>query len=260
MLYKAMSYADEVWTLITGDIVPNIKENWYIVSNYGYISNIDYHKHHKVYSPKYGGQFGNRLYINLTDNQGNGMLVILPRIVAKVYCPGYREDLDVNHKDGNPLNNYYGNLEWATRSENIRHAYDNNLIQSKLNDEIVHNICMHLEQDILSMDDIAKVTGLYEISDNPIALISAIKKKKLWTHISDQYKIPMGRHGRLFTDDQIKMICTILEKDINADATYILNILGVVPENITMYRRYSSTISAIRYHRKYVNISSSYSF
>ena len=49
------------------------------------------------------------------------------RLVAFHFCENYQEDLVVNHKDGNKLNNKAENLEWVTRSENDLHAYEHNL-------------------------------------------------------------------------------------------------------------------------------------
>lgn len=44
------------------------------------------------------------------------------RMVALAFHPNPEHKSDVNHKDGNPLNNHADNLEWATRQENLQHA------------------------------------------------------------------------------------------------------------------------------------------
>jgi hypothetical protein len=53
------------------------------------------------------------------------------RLVAAAFCHRQRpEQLVVNHKDGNKLNNHYSNLEWVTHSENMQHAHDAGLWQA----------------------------------------------------------------------------------------------------------------------------------
>lgn len=260
MLIKPIDFLDEVWLPITGVIVPNIKENFYIASNYGFVSNIDYPFHHKIYSPKYCGQFNNRAYVNMTSNIGKGLICVISRIVAKLFCDGYVPGLEVNHLDGNPKNDYYKNLEWSTRSENIRHAYDNDLMHTIVSEDIVHVICALLQEDKLSASEIAYVTGLDKLSNNPIALISAIKKKKLWCHISQYYVFPQGRHGRVFSDEQINSICEILQENPKISMQEIIGKLGITIEDESDYIKYRNTISAIRCHRKYTYISCNYSF
>ena len=47
---------------------------------------------------------------------------LVHRLVAMAFIPGYKEGLEVNHKDCNKKNNVVENLEWVTRSENLRYA------------------------------------------------------------------------------------------------------------------------------------------
>jgi hypothetical protein len=53
------------------------------------------------------------------------------RLVALAFIPNPLNKEQVNHKDGNKLNNHIGNLEWATASENNKHAWQNGLCESK---------------------------------------------------------------------------------------------------------------------------------
>jgi HNH endonuclease/NUMOD4 motif len=53
----------------------------------------------------------------------NTNYVLLHRLVALAFCPGYQEGYTVNHIDGNKLNNVAANLEWVNHKNNIRHAY-----------------------------------------------------------------------------------------------------------------------------------------
>lgn len=51
----------------------------------------------------------------------------LHRLVAFAFIPNPKNKSDVNHKDGNKLNNAVTNLEWLTCSENQQHKHDTGL-------------------------------------------------------------------------------------------------------------------------------------
>lgn len=66
-------------------------------------------------------------YVRLGSNK---TAVKVHRIVAEAFCANLENKPEVNHIDGNTLNNDYSNLEWVTRSENTIHAFKMGLISA----------------------------------------------------------------------------------------------------------------------------------
>jgi len=91
-------------------------EGWYLISNHGrlkgngkrktviklFISKRGYYRYH---AKRFRKNFG------------------IHRLVAEAFIENSENKPEVNHIDGNKLNNAASNLEWVTASENHKHAF-----------------------------------------------------------------------------------------------------------------------------------------
>ena len=82
----------------------------------------------------------------------------------------------VNHIDGNKLNNDINNLEWLTKSENTRHAYTNKLMVPHPQIGSKHGSAK------LKEEDIPQIKQLYDsgFSYSEIAKIFKVTKGTIW--------------------------------------------------------------------------------
>lgn len=99
----------------------------YQVSNTGKVRSLCY-KNPRILSTGKTGKYRNYLEVKLyKGGRGTGKNYKVHRLVAEAFLPNPDNKPQVNHIDGNTFNNDVSNLEWATDSENQKHAWDNGL-------------------------------------------------------------------------------------------------------------------------------------
>ena len=111
----------EIWKDIEG------YNGLYKVSNLGRVKSFN------QTSPKIVSAQKTRLgYITIKlYKNGESIRKSIHRLVAKEFIPNPENKPEVNHIDCDKSNNSVYNLEWATRSENMKHADINGLLSDK---------------------------------------------------------------------------------------------------------------------------------
>ena len=87
--------------------------------------------------------------------EGKKKAITVHRLVATAFINGFGSD--VNHIDGNKTNNRADNLEWVTRSNNIKHAYR---VLHRVKHLSKRVICVETGEVFQSMRDAAQAKGI----------------------------------------------------------------------------------------------------
>lgn len=106
------------------------------------------------------------------------------RLVAECFLPNEFNKPQVNHIDGNKLNNSAANLEWVTASENMTHRSQtlnkgrgSNNGMAKLVESDIAKIRVRLNGE----DSLNKIARSFGVSKK---LVLLIKQNKIWKHVS----------------------------------------------------------------------------
>lgn len=115
----------ENWKFIEG------YENKYLISDKGRVKSLIDNKGNKRELIRIPRKAKNGyLYLNLWKG-GKSKTKKIHRLVAEHFIDNPDNKLQVNHKDGNKLNNNVSNLEWCTAQENTMHAINMGLMSTE---------------------------------------------------------------------------------------------------------------------------------
>ena len=155
---------DEIWKDING------YEGLYKISNLGRIKALSRrvrfgsqwrNTETKILHPRRKGKVNPYLTIILYDEDRKPKTYHIHRLVALHFVDGYYEGAEVNHKDGVKQHNEYTNLEWCSRSYNIKHSYCT-LAQRRMKGKVVLQLTMEGSPMCFyqSAVEASKVTGI----------------------------------------------------------------------------------------------------
>lgn len=167
-----------------------IKGYEYEVSNIGEVKSLDREVPYRLkgYKQKIKGlllkqnkKSNGYLHVTLFDRKGNPKYCSTHRLVALYFVENKKKYPQVNHIDGNKLNNHYLNLEWVTQSQNMMHFFKSEKFnpshntQRKLNKEQVLEI-----RSLQGKNSYSKLALKFNVR---MSTIYSIMKRKTWKNI-----------------------------------------------------------------------------
>lgn len=137
---------------------------WYLACSDGYVINADT-GHVLAGSKKKTGY----IEILMVDEDGKPHYRLLHRVIAEAFVENNENKPEVNHIDGDKSNNRADNLGWATREENLRHAYETGLMPNDATPRKV--VAVNIETGVtMEFDSIYQAAHALHISQGNICM------------------------------------------------------------------------------------------
>lgn len=124
-------------------------------------------------------------YLRVALNKdGRQVRKYVHRLVGKTFIPNSNKKPQINHKDGNKLNNHISNLEWCTNQENIIHSYETGLRVGTNAVGERNTMAKLTETDVVEIiSSNSKVECLANKFKVSKSCIYKIKQRKRWSHV-----------------------------------------------------------------------------
>ncbi|WP_193726533.1 NUMOD4 domain-containing protein [Paenibacillus guangzhouensis] len=144
----------EIWADIEG------YETLYQVSNYGRIKSLSNSLGRQEKILKQHIQRDGYKRIQLSK-KGQKAKFPIHRLVAIAFIPNPLGKEQVNHQNGDKLDNSAKNLNWMTRKENIAHAHETGLVKKNNNPVIATHLDSGEQRQFKSQTEASRELGVY---------------------------------------------------------------------------------------------------
>lgn len=243
---------DEEWRDINSY---DIEKNRYRVSNMGNILDIKNNKIRKYNNPKNEKGYC-RIALSNTSSSSYKKYPVHRLVMLAFNYIEQHEEYEVNHKDGDKLNNCLLNLEWVTPDYNKLHAKLNGFYKcgedlhlSKLSNNEVHWICKRLEEGLNAREIYNQCKFRDKVSSFD-SCISKILNQQSFTSVSNNYNFDTKTiRYKKYSFDDIVLICEMI-----CDSKSNAEICDKLSHTYTDRKKLNNTIKKIRQGKLYKHI------